>query len=135
VIGDATRLQQIALNLLSNAVKFTNSGGVSLRVEVIGGQARVTVEDTGCGIPDKDREVIFEQFIQLRPDLGKRPEGTGLGLSIARALADLHKGAMWLDESEVGRGSTFVFSLPLLQDISGEAAATNTTINGNRMTV
>lgn len=124
VIGDATRLRQIVLNLLSNAVKFTRVGGISLRLDVAGGQARVTVEDTGCGIPDKDQDLIFEQFIQLRSEYGRKPEGTGLGLSIARALAEVHSGALWLERSEVGRGSTFVCALPLApQDTStaGEA--------------
>ncbi|MHB8629015.1 MAG: sensor histidine kinase [Aggregatilineales bacterium] len=113
VMGDPVRLRQIVLNLLSNAVKFTKQGGVSLQLETANGQARVTVEDTGPGIPEKDGELIFEQFIQLRPDNGKKSDGTGLGLSIARSLAALHNGVLWLDKSEMGRGSTFVFIMPL----------------------
>jgi signal transduction histidine kinase len=123
VLGDPLRLRQIVLNLLSNAVKFTKEGGVSLRLESVDGQARVTVEDTGPGIPEKDHELIFEQFIQLRPDIGKKPDGTGLGLSIARSLAMLHEGALWLDKSDLGRGSTFVFVMPLVQHTSAGVPA------------
>jgi signal transduction histidine kinase len=135
VVGDPTRLQQIILNLLSNAVKFTSAGGLSLRLEIADEQARVTVEDTGCGVPDKERESIFEQFVQLRPDFANKPEGAGLGLSIARALAALHEGGeLWLDKSEVGRGSTFVFMLPVArpstQGASGAVPPSTSGMNG-----
>ncbi len=123
VKGDPVRLRQILLNLLSNAVKFTKAGGVSVQLEVVNGQAQVSIEDTGPGIPENDRELIFEQFVQLRPDRARKPDGTGLGLSIARALAKLHNGALWLDKSELGHGSTFVFSMPLVPDTSAEASA------------
>ena len=126
VIGDSTRLRQIVLNLLSNAVKFTPAGGVSLQLDVAGEQARVTVEDTGYGISAKDQELIFEEFVQLRLESGRKPEGTGLGLSIARSLAKSHSGALWLEKSEVGRGSTFVFALPLaLPETSSQAPQPN----------
>jgi signal transduction histidine kinase len=111
VDGDERRIKQVIFNLLSNAVKFTPTGGeVEVRVTRVNGEVRVSVADTGPGIPLEDRERIFEEFQQSESGLGLH-EGTGLGLALSKRFVELHGGRIWL-ESEVGRGSTFTFALP-----------------------
>ncbi|HET7703757.1 MAG TPA: GAF domain-containing sensor histidine kinase [Candidatus Limnocylindrales bacterium] len=119
VTGDHHRLIQVVINLLSNAVKFTPSGSVTVRVAVddgagddSAGEIVVFVTDTGTGIPEADREKVFEAFAQSGDTLTDKPRGTGLGLPISRQIVEEHGGRMWL-ESEVGRGSTFAFALPV----------------------
>jgi signal transduction histidine kinase/CheY-like chemotaxis protein len=124
VYSDELRLKQVVLNLMTNAVKFTGDGG-SVTVRAARGPATVdiTVEDTGIGIPEADRERIFESFQQGGRG-SSREEGTGLGLTLSRRLVELLGGRMWL-ESEVGAGSTFGFSLPLrdaADDLAGGGA-------------
>jgi CheY-like chemotaxis protein len=111
VYADELRLKQILLNLLTNAVKFTGDGGsVVVRAVREGVEIRITVTDTGIGVPEADRERIFESFQQGGRG-SSREEGTGLGLTLSRRIVELLGGHMWL-ESEVGRGSTFGFSIP-----------------------
>jgi signal transduction histidine kinase len=112
VSGDERRLRQVVFNLLSNAVKFTPEGGsVLVATERTGGEAQVSVTDTGPGIAPEDQERIFEEFQQT--DVGsKQREGTGLGLALSRSLVELHGGRIWV-ESAPGHGSRFVFTLPL----------------------
>jgi signal transduction histidine kinase len=112
VEADELRFKQVVLNLVSNAVKFTPDGGsVVIRAEEVDNYLRVTVQDTGVGIPGEDRERIFESFQQGGRGAA-REEGTGLGLTLSRRLVELLGGRMWL-ESEVGAGSTFGFSIPV----------------------
>ena len=112
VEGDERRLRQVVFNLLSNAVKFTPAGGtVVVATKRVGTDARVSVTDTGPGIAPEDQERIFEQFQQTKVGVTER-EGTGLGLALSRRLVELHGGRIWV-ESEPGRGSRFVFTLPL----------------------
>ena len=111
VYSDQLRLKQVLLNLVTNAVKFTGDGGsvvVSARRD--GTEILFAVTDTGIGVPEADRERIFESFQQGGRG-GSREEGTGLGLTLSRRLVELLGGHMWL-ETEVGKGSTFGFSLP-----------------------
>jgi signal transduction histidine kinase len=112
VTGDERRLRQVVFNLLSNAVKFTPDGGsVVVATDWVGGEAHVSVTDTGPGIAAEDQERIFEEFQQT--DVGaEQREGTGLGLALSRSLVELHGGRIWV-ESEPGHGSRFVFTLPL----------------------
>jgi signal transduction histidine kinase len=111
VAGDERRLRQVIFNLLSNAVKFTPAGGsVDMRATQLNGEVRVSVSDTGPGIAEEDRERIFEEFQQTEAGIEQR-EGTGLGLALSRRLVELHGGRIWVD-SELGKGSTFVFTLP-----------------------
>ena len=113
VEGDERRIRQVVFNLLSNAVKFTPEGGhVDVSSARSDGEVRVAVADTGPGIAVADRERIFEEFQQAHSRDGERPEGTGLGLALSRRLIELHGGRIWV-ESEPGRGSTFVFTLPI----------------------
>ena len=111
VDGDERRIQQVIFNLLSNAVKFTPVGGaVDVTSARVNGEVRVSVTDTGPGVASEDQERIFEQFQQAESGLELR-EGTGLGLALSKRLVELHGGRLWL-ESELGKGSTFVFTLP-----------------------
>ena len=111
VYSDELRFKQVLLNLVTNAVKFTGDGGsVVVRAERQGPEILISVTDTGIGVPEADRERIFESFQQGGRG-SSREEGTGLGLTLSRRLVELLGGRMWL-ESEVGRGSTFGFSLP-----------------------
>jgi signal transduction histidine kinase len=111
VEGDERRIKQVIFNLLSNAVKFTPTGGeVDVNAIRVNGEVRVSVADTGPGIASKDHERIFEEFQQTDAGL-ERLEGTGLGLALSKRLVELHGGRIWL-ESELGKGSTFVFTLP-----------------------
>lgn len=115
VYADELRLKQVLLNLITNAVKFTGDGGsVVVRAVREGAEILITVTDTGIGVPEEDRGRIFESFQQGGRG-SSREEGTGLGLTLSRRLVELLGGHMWL-ESEVGRGSTFGFSLPAGDD-------------------
>ncbi|MFK7923684.1 MAG: ATP-binding protein [Bacteroidia bacterium] len=117
VLADEDRLQQILFNLIGNAVKFTESGQVLIGAkESKKGELTIFVEDTGIGIPENKRASIFQEFEQADGSISREFAGTGLGLSISKSLVELHGGQMWV-ESEVGKGSTFFFSLPL----AGEA--------------
>ena len=109
VVCDADRIQQVIGNLLGNALKFTPRGGtIVLRAERVGRDTRLSVADSGPGIPVSDRTRIFDAFWQAKP--GGR-SGAGLGLSIARGIVDAHGGKIWV-EGEPGEGSTFVVLLP-----------------------
>ena len=113
VRADSTRFKQVLMNLLGNAIKFTPSGGrIEVNARLIEGQVRIEVRDNGPGIPPEEQKRIFEAFYRLR-DSGKKSEGTGLGLAITHRLVELHGGELCL-ESQVGEGSCFYFSLPLV---------------------
>ncbi len=112
VQGDERRVRQVIFNLLSNAVKFTPAGGaVDVSANRVDGEVRVSVTDTGPGLAPEDHERIFDEFQQTDAGVEQR-EGTGLGLALSKRLVELHGGRIWV-ESEVGRGSTFVFTLPV----------------------
>ena len=111
VEGDERRVRQVIFNLLSNAVKFTPEGGsVDGRAAQVNGEVQGSVADTGPGIARADLTRIFEEFQQTEAGLKQR-EGTGLGLALSKRLVELHGGRIWV-ESEIGEGSTFVFTLP-----------------------
>ena len=111
--GDERKIKQILLNLLSNAVKFTPEGGrVDVDAVSADGVVEISVSDTGIGIAPQDQETIFEEFRQVGTDYAQKREGTGLGLTLTRKFVELHGGKIWV-ESEVGKGSTFTFTLPI----------------------
>ncbi|MDK2909424.1 MAG: hypothetical protein PWR20_991 [Bacteroidales bacterium] len=114
VIADSIRLSQVITNLMINAIKFTNDGyiryGYELREDLK--QIHFFVKDTGPGISPEKKEIIFERFRQAEEGLNRRYEGAGLGLFICNNLVNMMGGKIWLS-SELGRGSTFWFSLPL----------------------
>jgi len=110
--ADERKVKQVVLNLLINGVKFTPAGGqVRLRATRDGGGVAVTVADTGVGIAAADQARVFEEFAQVRSDVTPEHEGTGLGLTLSRKLVELHGGTIRV-ESELGKGSTFTFTLP-----------------------
>ena len=111
VTGDQDRLIQVVINLISNAVKFTDAGTITCRATRRGGEIVVSVIDTGMGIAPSDQPKVFERFKQVGDTLTDKPKGTGLGLPICREIVEHHGGRIWVD-SEIGRGSTFSFSLP-----------------------
>jgi CheY-like chemotaxis protein/anti-sigma regulatory factor (Ser/Thr protein kinase) len=114
IVGDPTRLRQVLVNLLANAIKFTERGSVAVSVERGREDALLfAVTDTGIGIPDTQLAAIFESFSQADASVTRRYGGTGLGLSISRQLVELMGGRLRV-ESEVGRGSTFSFTLPFV---------------------
>ena len=113
VIGDRDRLTQVMINLLANAVKFTREGSVTCRLRRSNHELVISVIDTGRGVAEDDYEKLFDKFQQKGDvDAESQNRGTGLGLSICRYIVEHHRGRIWV-ESEVGRGSTFSFSLPL----------------------
>ena len=112
VVGDERRITQVVFNLLSNAVKFAPTGGtVDVATARVNGEVRVSVSDSGPGIAPADQARIFEEFQQGAAGKEQR-EGTGLGLALSKRLVELHGGRIWVD-SELGKGSTFVFTLPV----------------------
>ena len=116
--NDKDRLGQVIRNLISNALKFTKEGSVTLRLDKtddIDLPIRVSVIDTGMGIPKEKQELIFKAFTQADGSTSRQFGGTGLGLSISTELSHLMKGKIKLD-SEVGKGSTFSILLPNLKD-------------------
>ena len=124
--GDPSRIRQVLVNLLGNAIKFTKQGEVALSVELMQLQnerARLhfAVRDTGIGIASDKQRMIFDAFAQEDTSTTRKYGGTGLGLSICRRLVELMGGTMWL-HSELGKGSTFHFSLPLQFGERNEAA-------------
>jgi PAS domain S-box-containing protein len=116
--GDPTRVRQLLLNFLSNALKFTDKGEVSLEVVLEEGpwqegktHLRFSVSDTGIGIPADKQEQIFVPFVQADMSTTRKYGGTGLGLSICRNIVEMMGGRIWV-ESEVGKGSRFIFTAP-----------------------
>ena len=122
VVGDPDRLRQVIANLVNNAVKFTQAGGIQVRVDQMPSpelpsgathnRFRFSVTDTGMGIPKESWASIFEPFRQVDGSTTRRFGGTGLGLSISSRLVNQMQGELAL-ESQVGRGSTFSFVIPL----------------------
>ncbi len=121
ILGDRNRLIQLLTNLTSNACKYTPGGGqVGILARLVDSQIQVDVVDTGIGISRQDQEQIFSRFFRADNPLIREIGGTGLGLSIAKSIVSLHGGEIWV-ESELGRGSTFSFTLPLAKDRSPDA--------------
>jgi signal transduction histidine kinase len=113
--GDERRLTQVLMNLVGNAIKFTEAGEVRIEVQTSNEGFLVSVADTGSGIALPDQQYIFEEFRQVDSSNTRSKGGTGLGLSIAKRIVELHGGRIWV-ESELGKGSTFRFSMPYAQD-------------------
>jgi signal transduction histidine kinase/CheY-like chemotaxis protein len=112
MVTDNLRVEQILKNLLSNAIKFTETGGVTIRVQARpDDRVAFAVKDSGIGIPEGQQDIIFEAFRQADGSINRRYGGTGLGLSISRELARLLGGTISV-ESAAGQGSTFTLTLP-----------------------
>jgi PAS domain S-box-containing protein len=113
--SDKFRVHQILLNLVNNAVKFTNAGSITIECVKTDEKVRISVIDTGIGIKEEDLKKLFNPFIQVENDLTKKYEGTGLGLSICKKLIQLLNGTIDV-KSLLGKGSTFIITLPLTSD-------------------
>ena len=125
--GDSTRLRQVFINLAGNALKFTNEGQVAIFGRHAGAtkdglMLEFTVFDTGIGIPEEKRKIIFEAFAQADMSTARHYGGTGLGLSICERLVRLMGGRIWV-ESEVGRGSEFHFTMRVFWESAQEKLA------------
>ena len=121
VWADRARVRQVLANMLANAVKFTERGVVSVSAAAAEGWVTVSVADTGVGISPEAQAYVFDEFRQADSSTTRRYGGTGLGLAISKRLVTLHGGRIWVD-SEIGRGSTFHFTLPIRVRAGGEAA-------------
>jgi signal transduction histidine kinase/ActR/RegA family two-component response regulator len=113
LFADPKHTQQIVINLLSNAVKYTPKGGsVSMAVEIVVDKVRISVSDTGVGIPPSKQATLFERFERGEDDYSKAQEGTGIGLNLTRRLTELNGGRIGVTSTE-GQGSTFWIMLPV----------------------
>ena len=111
--GDGRRLTQVLINLVGNAIKFTDAGEVTIKAEANDGSFYVSVRDTGPGISAADQTRLFQEFQQADNAITKKKGGTGLGLAISKRIIEMHGGKIWV-ESQVGQGSTFAFTLPVV---------------------
>ncbi|PJC22677.1 hypothetical protein COV28_02175 [candidate division WWE3 bacterium CG10_big_fil_rev_8_21_14_0_10_48_23] len=112
VQADPDKLREILINLVGNAIKFTDEGEIMISFQTEKGKLITSVKDTGIGIAKKDQPHIFKRFYTVETTLARERHGTGLGLYISKQLVEGMGGEIWL-ESELGKGSTFSFSLPL----------------------
>jgi signal transduction histidine kinase len=110
--GDAGRITQCLMNLAGNSLKFTKQGKVEIAVLQQNGLLRYSVSDTGMGIPADKIANLFTEFKQTDSTIASEYGGTGLGLSISKKFVEMHGGRIWV-ESEVGKGSAFIFEIPL----------------------
>ena len=112
--ADERKLKQIIFNLLSNAAKFTlDNGHIQLSAKCENGKLVVVVSDTGIGIPQEKQEKIFVEFYQVESRLQDKTPGTGLGLPLSRKMVEMHGGEIWCESEGDGRGSRFIFTIPL----------------------
>jgi signal transduction histidine kinase/GAF domain-containing protein len=113
VWGDRTRIIQILTNLVTNAYKYTPEGGqIAITIQWVDDTVQVNVADTGIGVAPQDQEKLFTRFFRADQPGVRRVAGTGLGLSITKSIVEMHGGRIWM-ESQLGKGSTFSFTLPL----------------------
>jgi signal transduction histidine kinase/CheY-like chemotaxis protein len=135
VKADEIRISQVLINLISNAIKFTEKGSITVEASIAKStdnkpEMLITVTDTGMGIALADQAKLFQRFSQVDDSPTRKTGGTGLGLSICRSLVELHGGRIGLQSSEVGKGSSFYFTLPMpdyipAYDLSQPVQSTN----------
>jgi signal transduction histidine kinase len=119
--GDGRRLTQVLINLVGNAIKFTDTGEIAIKAEANNGAFYVSVQDTGPGISAADQARLFQEFQQADNAITRKKGGTGLRLAISKRIIEMHGGRIWV-ESQVGQGSTFTFTLPVIVERQVEAA-------------
>ena len=110
--GDGRRLTQVVINLVGNAIKFTDVGEVVIKATATDGSFHLSVRDTGPGISAADQAKLFQEFQQADNAITRKKGGTGLGLAISKRIIEMHGGKIWV-ESQVGKGSTFSFTVPV----------------------
>lgn len=109
---DEDKIVQVLMNIVNNAIKFTEKGSITVTTNKEDNAIHVAVQDTGVGIKGEDMTRLFHKFEQLAQGKGKRTGGTGLGLAISKEIMEKHRGKIWA-ESELGKGTTFHFTLPI----------------------
>ncbi len=120
IAADRDRLSQVVANLVSNAIKYTPTGGtIKVRAMQKDSRVEVRVTDNGMGISQEDQDSLFTKFFRVDSSLTREVGGTGLGLSICKTIIELHGGKIWVD-SDFGKGSTFIFSIPIYKVIEEE---------------
>lgn len=111
---DMDKLERIVLNILSNAVKFTEEGGtIWINIYDLNDKVRISIKDSGIGIPDDKLEAIFDRFVQVDKSITRNKEGSGIGLSLVKSLVEMHGGIIYAT-SEIGHGSEFIIELPVV---------------------
>lgn len=127
IYADRVRFKQILFNLVSNAIKFTPKGGkVTISTHLDSNKAQFTVTDTGIGISEENKSKLFKPFSQLDSTINRNYEGTGLGLALVKEFVELHQGRIWC-ESEVGKGTSFTFELPIQPKLKEEIVSADKT--------
>jgi GAF domain-containing protein len=111
--GDGRRLTQVVINLVGNAIKFTDTGEVVIKATAADGSFHLSVCDTGPGISAANQAKLFQEFQQADNAVTRKKGGTGLGLAISKRIIEMHGGKIWV-ESQLGHGSTFAFTLPVV---------------------
>lgn len=110
---DYNQIERVLINLVGNAIKFTpDNGSISVIISSDGGRATCAVTDTGIGMKKEDMELLFTEFYRIENDINNSANGSGLGLALCKKIVEAHAGRIWV-ESEIGKGSTFYFTLPL----------------------
>jgi signal transduction histidine kinase len=128
VKGDEQRLRQVLTNIISNAAKFTEKGAIEISVAEQAGNVEVRVKDTGPGIAPEALPRLFREFVQLG-SLKQRQHGTGLGLAICKRLVEAHGGTVRA-ESQVGQGSTFILTVPVVGPPTPTSLLDDTPVQG-----
>ena len=122
IVGDSERLRQVISNLVNNAIKFSEKAtDVLVETQRVGEAVQFSITDYGTGISEEDKEKLFKPFSQIDSSMSRKRGGTGLGLAIAKGIIHAHNGKIWV-ESELGKSSTFYFSIPIKQRIREEEA-------------
>jgi signal transduction histidine kinase len=112
VFVDPSQIKRVFINLIGNAIKFTPAKGkITISVYKVDKDVEVDISDTGCGIPEEAKELIFEEFYRVDNAINQEVKGTGLGLALVKNIVEAHKGKIWVT-SKIGKGSTFSFILP-----------------------
>ena len=123
IITDANKLNQVLTNLVSNAVKFTENGTIHISYSIKNGMVEFSIADTGVGIDKQHHDLIFERFRQVEMGSTRQYGGTGLGLPISKSFIEMLGGYIWL-ESELGKGTTFFFTIPFKPNYKEEVSKT-----------
>jgi signal transduction histidine kinase len=111
--GDSNRLSEVVSNLMENAKKYTEKGHVAVKARCVNNVIRVDINDTGIGIAKESQEGLFTKYFQGQDIATRKSQGTGLGLSICKQIIEAHGGKIWAESEGLGKGSTFIFVLPL----------------------
>ncbi len=111
---DPEQIERVIMNLLTNSIKYTQEGGkVSVKFKKLEKEIKLIVEDNGRGIAKEHLENVFDRFFRVDQSLNRKESGAGLGLSICKKIIELHGGKIWAESEGLGKGSRFIFTLPL----------------------